>query len=180
MTAQPLRRHVTGAQEMTIQSLARQMLDEAGGDIVKALDKLDNYASNIKRFNDEFRRFGCNTLLNSLASTTRAAMKTEAKAPFVESAGATATRARMLRAGAAIRSALMEMPYQIGGIVKPLRKWTGDVVQAHGEDQLATALSSARNAHFLIAVGKAAGKKPVGDLGDKVVEKLHREAMESG
>lgn len=179
-------RHVTAAKQMTIQTLARQMLDEAGGDVNAAAVKLDNYASNIKRFNDEFRMLGVRTALNALAGQQRATGRREismptANAPHRDSAGTLATRRRFLESrGATIRSALMEFTYQIGGVVKKLRDWTGNDVLAHGEAQLATARSSARNAQFLILVGRAAGTKKVGDLGDATVERLHREAMESG
>lgn len=64
-------RHVTAAKQMTIQTLARQMLDEAGGDVNVAAVKLDNYASNIKRFNDEFRMLGVRTALTLLAVRDR-------------------------------------------------------------------------------------------------------------
>lgn len=179
-------RHVTAAKPVSIQTLARQMLDEAGGDINAAAIKLDNYASNIKRFNDEFRMLGVRTALNALAGQKRTVVLREyslpeVKAPHRDSAGTLATRKRFIESrGGTIRSALMELTYQIGGIEKKLRDWTGDKVLAHGEAQLATARSSARNAQFLILVGRAAGTKKVGDLGDATVERLHKEAMESG
>lgn len=180
MTA--VRKHATGAQTVTLQSLARQMLDEAGGNINRAVTKLDNYASNIKRYNDELRLLGVRTVLNGLAGQQRATVRVEAVAgtKWRESAGAKATRARMKMAGAAVRSALFEMQYQIGNVVKPLRAWRGVEIAAHGETQLATARTSARRAQFLILVGRAAGEKEVGTIGDAEVERLHRVAMESG
>lgn len=179
MTA--VRKHVTAAKSMTVQSLARQMLDEAKGDINKAAVKLDNYASNIKRFNDEFRMLGVRTTLNALAGTQRAIVRAEiVKTPFKMNDAAKATQARIRRAGDVIKSALMEMEFQIGGVVKRLRDWTGTEIAAHGETQLMSARSSVRNAQFLIAVGRAAGKKTIGELGDAAVERMHKEAMESG
>lgn len=178
MTA--VRKHVTGAQAVTLQSLARQMLDEAGGDVNRAVTKLDNYASSIKRYNDEFRLLGVRTVLNGLAGQQRATVRVEAAAPHRMSPADKAAQARKRMAGAVIRSALMEMEYQIGNVVKPLRAWRGVEIAAHGETQLATARTSARRAQFLILVGNAAGEREVGTIGDAEVERLHRVAMESG
>jgi hypothetical protein len=190
-------RHVTAAKAESIHSLARRMLDEAGGDTGRAATKLDNMASNIKRLNDEFRMLGVRTAISQIVQAGRAqalrdhnmtttvpvaasTATTKAKAPYRMSAADKAAQARCKAAGVVIRSALMDMEYPIGGIVKKLRDWTGDEILAQGEIQLATARSSARNATFLIAVGKAAGPKKIGELGDATVEKLHKEAMSSG
>ncbi|MBZ9943493.1 hypothetical protein LB533_20615 [Mesorhizobium sp. BR1-1-13] len=178
-------RHVTGAKALTLQSLARQMLDEAGGDLSAAATKLANYASNIARYKDELLLIGARKLINEVPQTQRAGILREhggtafAKAPHRMNDAAKATQARMRMAGRTIKSALMDLPFTIGGAVKALREWTGGEVLAHGEVELSKGTSAVRNARFLVAVGRAAGDKKIGDLGDAAVERLHKEAMSS-
>jgi hypothetical protein len=186
MTA--LRKHVTGAKALTIQGLARQMLDEANGDTAAATIKLANYACNIASYREELLLIGARKLINEVPQTVRAGILRDygagvgaafRKAPHRMNDAAKATQARMKMAGITIKSALMELPFTIGGAVKALREWTGVEVAAHGEVELSKGSSSVRNARFLVAVGRAAGDKKIGDLGDAAVERLHKEAMNS-
>lgn len=172
---------------ITLQTLARQMLDEAGGDINKAAVRMDNYAAGVQRFNDELRMLGIRTALSAAIQSQRATVLRDYRMPAATasalhrmSAADKVAQARLKMSGAIVRSALMEMEFQIGNVAKRLREWTGIEILAHGETQLATARSSARNAQFLISVGRMAGAKKIGDLGDATVERLHKEAMESG
>lgn len=179
-----VRKHVTAAKSVTPQSLAYQMLEEAKGDMNKAAVKCFNYGKNFERLHDEVAQAGWRTILSGIIQAQRATILRErtstAKAPFRMNDAALAAQKRTRGSGSVIKSALMEMKFQIGNVAKPLREWTGTEIAAHGETQLATARSSVRNAQFLIAVGKAAGAKTIGELGDATVERMHKEAMSSG
>ena len=182
------KQHVHGARDVSLQSIAARMLAEADGDIGRAAEKFANYAESIPRIRGELLIAGAKSLLNQVPGAMRATIlreRTSAAAtprqPYREPPAAKAARARMIGAGRnAIKSALMEMPYIIGGVSRPLREWTGGEITAHGEQQLATGASAVRNARYLIAVGTAAGAKKIGEaLDGSEVERLHKQAMES-
>lgn len=168
--------------EMTIASIARYMLDSSGGDLNKAAVALDAYAATRPRLSDEYRMLGVRTALAAAVQSQRATVLREyrmPKEPHRESAGARATRAMYANPTVRLRCKLMDMEIQINNVAKALRNWTGVEIAAHGEAQLASAQSGARNAQFLILVGRAAGKKKIDSLDDGLIERLHREAMES-
>lgn len=177
----------TGARDITIQTVARQMLDEASGDINAATIKLVNYVSNLPRLHDDLLQFGARQLLHSLPSTQRAAMMTErstvsvsGKAPHTMSPGAKAAQARMRAAGATLKSALFNFEIAINNQVRKLADWTGTEILAHAEGNLAAGASAVRNARFLVSVARAAGDKRIGDaIDDETIERLKREAESS-
>lgn len=168
---------------LSISEVARNMLDEANGDLGKATEKLANYAGNIASYRDELLRIGARKLLNEIPQAARAAILREdasfLKAPHRMTAGAKAAQARFKMAGRAIKCALLEMPFVIGGVSKPLREWTGSEIVPHAETELSKGASAVRNARFLLYVGKAAGDKKVGAVPVKDIERLHAEAMAS-
>ncbi|MBZ9659782.1 hypothetical protein LB523_12070 [Mesorhizobium sp. ESP-6-4] len=77
MAAHTRLKHVTGAKPLTLQSLARQMLDEAKGDMSAAAIKLANYASNIASYRDEILLIGARKLLNEVPQAERAGILRE-------------------------------------------------------------------------------------------------------
>ncbi|WP_435654983.1 hypothetical protein [Brucella pituitosa] len=165
-------RRITGAKPVGLQQIAQDMLAKADGDMNHASEMLANYASNINSYRDELLRIGARKLLNEVPQTQRAAIFRERassvsepfiKAPHRMSAGAKAAQVRLRQAGAAIKSVLMELPYTIGGLTKPLRDWTGTEIHNHAEIELSKGATAVRNARFLLAVGSAAGSKKIGD-----------------
>jgi hypothetical protein len=146
-----------------------------------------NYANSIPRYRDEMMMVAAKALLNQVPGAMRATIlrertgSTVRATPYREPEAAKAARARMMGAGRnAIKSALMGMPYTIGGLSKPLRDWSGGEIAAHGETQLATGSTAVRNARYLIAVGTAAGAKKIGEaLDGSEVDRLYKQAMES-
>ena len=182
-------KHVHGAKAPSIQSTAQRMLRESSGDMGAAVDRFVGYARNFPHMADELMRIGARKLLNEVPQTERAGILRErssvqalpfVKAPFRMNKAALASQERLRKQGGYIKSALLDMPYTIGGKSQPLRLWTGVEVRGLGETQLLAGASTVRNARFLIAVGSAAGDKKVGDVLDgSAVEKIKREAESS-
>ena len=165
-------RRITGAKAVSLQQTAQDMLAKADGDMNRAAEMLANYADNIASYRAELLRIGARKILNEVPQVQRAAIFREraasTSAPFVKaphrmSAGAKAAQARFKAAGSAIKSALMELPYTIGGLTKPLREWTGTEIHGHAEIEFAKGATAVRNARFLLAVGSAAGAKKIGE-----------------
>lgn len=181
MNAQP--RSITPARRLPITEIARNMLSEAGGDLASASEKLANYAENIASYRSELLLIAARKVVNEVVQSERAAILREdatfLKAPHRMTAGAKAAQARFKMAGRAIKCALLEMPYAIGGVRKPLREWTGAEIVPHAEIELSKGASAVRNARFLLYVGQAAGDKKVGAVPVKDIERLHAEAMAS-
>lgn len=181
MNAQP--RSITPARRLPLSEIARNMLSEAGGDLASAAEKLANYAESIASYRSELLRIGARKLLNEVPQSERAAILREdatfLKAPHRMTSGAKAAQARFKMAGRAIKCALLELPYVIGGVRKPLREWTGAEIVPHAEIELSKGASAVRNARFLLYVGRAAGDKKVGAVPVKDIERLHAEAMAS-
>jgi hypothetical protein len=180
--------HPHGARDMGHRTIAAMYLDDANGDIAKAAEDLMSYLAANPRLADEFTRIGVRSVLQSLPIAERGAMQRErasgggvaAGSPQQRAhleAGLASARARLVSTAGAVRSALLDMPYTIGQQRRKLRDWTGDEVLKSGEANLASAQTQARNARFLILVGKAAGARRIGDaLTEKEVARLDREA----
>lgn len=165
-------RRITGAKAVSLQYMAQRMVEKADGDMNRAAEMLANYADNIARYRAEMMLIAARKLISEVPQVQRAAIFRERaasstapfiKAPYRMSAGAKASQARFKAAGMAIKSALMELPYTIGGLTKPLREWTGTEIHGHAEIELAKGATAVRNARFLLAVGSAAGAKKIGD-----------------
>ena len=167
-------RHVSGARDITIQSVAQRMFDEAGGDLTAATDKMVNFVSMSQRLTDDLLRIGARKLLNEIAPMQRRAIERQfaatsdtiqpfAKAPYRMNEGTRRAQERIRSLGRHHREALLDMPYTIDGHTRPLREWTGTVIAEHGETELSKGITAVKNARFLIAVGKAAGPARVGD-----------------
>ncbi|WP_031200386.1 hypothetical protein [Mesorhizobium sp. LSHC414A00] len=180
-------RHVTGAKAVSVQTLARQMLAEASGDLNKATDKFVGYLSNFPRLAEEVLRIGARKLINEVPQVERKAetMRVSvgqpfAKAPHRMNDGALRAKERLLKRGGHFKSALLGMPFVINGISKPLSEWVGTEIAAYGETQLMAGATQIRNARFAIAVGNAAGNKKIGfALKEDDVARLREEAMSS-
>ena len=185
MTA--LRKHVTAAKAVTVQTLARQMLDEAGGDLGKATDKLVGYISNFPRLTEEVLRIGARKLINEVPQVDRRAAtmsdngnKPFASAPHRMNDGALRAKERLLKRGGHLKNTLLAMPFVIGSISKPLGEWVGTEIEAYGETQLLSGATQVRNARFAIAVGRAAGNKKIGyALKEEEVAQLRAEALDT-
>jgi hypothetical protein len=83
---------------------------------------------------------------------------------------------RVRSLGKTIGDALLDYPYVINGMKKPLRDWLGSEIKAHGETMLLSAGTAMRNANYLISVGNAAGERKIGTLDTKVIEALRKQA----
>lgn len=177
-------RHVTGARAISVQTLARQMLTEAGGDLNKATDKFVGYLANFPRLAEEVLRIGARKLINEVPQNARndiiRAETTPAKAPPRMNDGARRAQERALKLGGHLKSSLLSMPFVIGSISKPLAEWIGTEIAAYGESQLLAGATQIRNARFAIAVGNAAGHKKIGQaLKESDVSFLREEAMKT-
>lgn len=183
-------RHVTGARPVSIQTTARRMLDEAGGDLNSATEKLINYVSALPRLQMEVIRIGARKLINEVPQTDRRAVEREfamtdsgnpfAKAPHRMNAAAKTAQARIRARAGHLRNTLLTLPYVIGNICKPLGEWTGSEILTHGETQLMSGATQIRNARFLIAVGHAAGAGKIGAVLDEdAIQRLKVEAESS-
>src|SRR6218665_3449047 len=108
-------RHVTAAKPISLNTIARQMFDEARGDMAAATEKLANYVSQFPRLSDELLRIGARKLLNEIPQVERkasAAARGEhdsatfvASAPFRINDPAKRARERISRLGATSRNA---------------------------------------------------------------------------
>lgn len=185
MTAQPKR--ITGARDVSVQDIAERMLTEANGDMIAAAKKMKGYISNFPRMLDEVIDTGISTHLSRVGGIQRAALdriggrSSEnstpfAKAPFKMNAAAKAAASRIAGIGKTAGEALLNYPYTINGIMKPLREFTGIEVRQHGESMKMTAGTTMRNAHYLISVGQAAGDKKVGTLPVSEIEAMRKRA----
>ncbi|TIL94648.1 MAG: hypothetical protein E5Y73_11095 [Mesorhizobium sp.] len=175
-------RHVTGAKAISVQTLARQMFTEADGDLNKATDKFIGYIANFPRLAEEVLREGALKLLRDVPSADkqvigRASCSSVKSGPYRETDGARRARGRLLKRSGQLKDLFLTWPVTIGNIVKPLRDWLGVEVASHGETQLISGASQVRNARWLIAVGRAAGDKRIGDaLKEEQVARLKSEA----
>lgn len=181
-------RHPHGARDMGHRTLAAMYLDDANGDIARAAEDLMSYLTANPRLADEFTRIGVRSVLQSLPIAERGAMQRGRAGGGVVAAGSqqqrahleaglASARARLVSTSGVVKNALLDMPYTIGQQRRKLRDWTGDDVLKSGEASLSSAQTQARNARFLILVGRAAGSRRIGDaLTEKDVAKLDREA----
>ncbi|TIL38570.1 hypothetical protein [Mesorhizobium sp.] len=99
-------RHVTGAKAISVQTLARQMLTEAGDDLNKATDKFVGYLANFPRLAEEVLRIGARKLINEVPQAERKAITMRestatpfAKAPHRMNDGARRAQERILKRG---------------------------------------------------------------------------------
>lgn len=182
----PTKKHATGAKPVSVQTIARQMLTEAGGDLNRATDKLVGYIANFPRLSDEVLRIGARKLINEVPQIERQAiMRAEGsasfvKAPFRMNDGARRAQERLLKRAGHLRNSLLSMPYVIDGTSKPLGEWIGSEIEAYGETQLMAGATQVRHARFAIAVGRAAGSTKIGEaLDEAAVGRIHTEAMAS-
>lgn len=176
-------KHLKETRRLPISEIARNMLEESGGDMNAATEKLANYAENFASYRGELLRIAARKLLHEVVQSSRQAILREDAsfnaAPYRMTEGAKAAQARLRMAGPAIKSALLELEFSIGGIVKPLREWTGSEIIPHAEIELAKGTTAVRNARFLLQVGHAAGENKVGALPAKDVERMYAESMAS-
>jgi hypothetical protein len=167
-------RHVSGARDITIQSVAQRMFDESDGDLNVATDKLVNYVRVSPRLTEGLLRIGARKLLNEIAPMQRRAIERQfaatsdnvqpfTKVPHRMNDGTRRAQERIRSLGRHHREALLDMPYTINGRTRPLRQWTGVEIATHGETELSKGMTAVKNARFLIAVGQAAGEARVGD-----------------
>lgn len=177
----------------SIHSITRRILKEAGGSRVKATEALLKYVSTRDSLTAEVMRIGVSKLLSEVTLNDRAALHREFKAistapargraqPFVKSPyqmspAEKEAQQRKAGLGSTIRNAVLDSPYEIDGFVKPLREWTGVVVEDYGHRCLTSATTAVRNARFAIMVGAAAGDRPIGEvLTIDSVEEMRRDA----
>ncbi len=174
-------RHPHAAQDVTINTVARMMLDEAKGDINAATTKLMNYVSSFPRLQSDLLQYGARNLLHSLPSSQRAAIMDErVSRPYTMPPGAKKAQDRLRGAGKVIKSALFNLELTINNQVRKLADWTGDEVMAHAEANLTAGASAVRNARFLLSVAQRAGSKRIGDaIDDATIERLKAEAERS-
>ncbi|UOK71671.1 hypothetical protein [Ancylobacter polymorphus] len=167
----------------TLIGVAERMMREAGGDLDAATEKMTNYVLNKKRLTDEAVRLACRNLLGETVRSERRAIDTlladpratGPKAPASKSksynervahifnASAEATRRRLADLGTHVREALLDKPYVIDGVRRPLRDHIGSDIVKYATEHMNKGLTMVRDGRFLIAVGNTAGNRKIGD-----------------
>lgn len=163
----------------SIQSIARRILTDAGGQRAKAIEALLQYISTRPSLTAKVTRMGADRLLSDVTTGDRAEFRKEyleekaatvrgSNHPFVKSpprmnAGDKAAQERAKGLDGTFRDAVLDASYEIDGLIQPLRKWTGVVVMAHGRRTLPGAISAVASARFLMAIGEEAGDQVIGD-----------------
>lgn len=176
-------RHTRYAKAETLIGVAERMMREASGDLDAATEKMTNYVLNKKRLTEEAVRMACRNMLGETVRSERRTIDTliadpgatgpkatasksksyQERVKHIFSASAEATRLRLASLGAHVREALLDKPYVIDGIRRPLRDHIGaDIVKYAGE-HLSKGQTMVREARFLISIGNTAGNRKIGD-----------------
>lgn len=166
-------KHVSGAKPISVQTLAQQFFDKTkSGDLAEASRKLAEYVDGIPSLRMELLMLAARSIMNGIVVTDRRLIERDMSyrskadrsnsAPFRLNAAARATQQRRMNP-TAVRAALMNLPYVIDGVCRPLREWTGTDMLHYGEIELVKGRTAMRNARFAIAVGNAAGDKKIGE-----------------
>lgn len=167
------------AKPITLQSIAHRMMAEANGDIEAAANKIFNYCGNYPRLAGELGMLAARSLAQQVPIAARQQAKTARadQSPHKFTSAIHAAQRRARRMGVSNSNALLNDPYTIGSICKPLREWCGDEIRDHGEKNLSAGKTQIRNAQFLIMVGTAAGASVIGEsLDEDAVAKMRAEA----
>ena len=168
-------RHTRYAKAETLAGVADRMMREAGGNVNVATEKMTNYVLNKKRLTEEAVRYACRAMLGGDVQADRKVIKAAAaeatsaksyqeRVAHIFNPSAEATRRRLSSLGQHVREALLDMPYVIDGIRRPLRDHIGaDIVKYATEHLLNKGMTMVRDGRFLISIGNTAGNRKIGD-----------------